>query len=418
MHRRPERRRFRSFARPSVAETAAALPANASAATVSSPSASTWADDLATIDRTVRTVHVSPFTIHPESEWVARLAAVSSTVDAAAPNEQIALVASLMGLLDTHSSFVEIPGGWHFYDLLPYRFSDGWFVVRAGDSSLVGHRLVSIGGVPIDQVVERLTPLVPHDNQDGLLMGLLWELNSVEYLGGAGIVGDPAAPAFKVQRPDGSAVEVNPGALGEGEYDLVNPGWLNGPAPEAVARRGEYIWTRVDTTHHAVLISVNDYGDLTGAVSAMKAALDAHDADRVVLDMRYLPGGSGDFGILQALADDPRVNRAGGLTVLIGRENVSVATSIVEYLDTKTKALLVGEPTPARADNFRCDCHDFVLPHSGFRLSVPTSWDRLGDDRPEIKPDVSMALSSRDFFAGRDPVLDAALSGALPAAAS
>ena len=100
--------------------------------------------------------------------------------------------------------------------------------------------------------------------------------------------------------------------------------------------------------------------------------------------------------------------------MLIGRENVSAATSVVEFLDRMTSAVFVGEPTPARADNFRCDCHDIQLPHSGFTISVPTTWDRLGDDRPEIAPDVPMALSSVDFFAGRDPVLEAALTGKLP----
>jgi hypothetical protein len=391
-------------------------PANPSVATATSapyaaPSVVTWADDLATIDRSVRTFHVSPFTIHPESEWVARLKDVSATIETATPNQQIAKVASLMGLLDTHSSFVEIPGGWHFYGLLPYRFADGWFVIRAQDERLVRDRLTSIGGVPIDQVVQRLTPLVPHDNADGLLEGLVWELNSVEYLNGAGIVADPAHPAFALQQPDGATVNVDPPAIDEQHYDLVNPGWLTGPAPEAVARRGERIWTRLDKTHHLFLISVNDYGDMTDAGKAMTAALDAHQADRVVFDMRYLQGGNGDVAILDTLKDDPRVNRPGGLTVLIGRENVSAATSVVEFLDMKTSALFVGEATPARADNFRCDCHDVVLPHSGFTIGVPTSWDRLGDDRSEIAPDVPMALSSSDFFAGRDPVLDAALAG-------
>jgi hypothetical protein len=392
---------------PPIASSAAAEP-------TASPKDATWEDDLATIDRSVRTFHVSPFTIHPESEWVGRLKDVSASIDAAAPNQQITMVASLVGLLDTHSSFVEIPGGWHFYGLLPYRFANGWFVIRAEDHSLVGDRLVSIGGVPIDGVVERLTPLVPHDNADGLLEGLLLELNSVEYLNGAGIVADPAHPAFRLQQPDGVAVSVDPPSIDEQDYDLVNPGWLTGPAPEAVARRGERIWTRLDKAHHVFLISVNDYGDMTDAAKAMKAALDAHEADRVVFDMRYLPGGNGDIAILDTLNEDPRVNRPGGLVVLIGRENVSAATSVVEFLDTKTKAVLVGEPTPARADNFRCDCHDIHLRNSGFTISVPTSWDRLGDDRPEIAPDVPMALSSSDFFAGRDPVLEAALTGKFP----
>jgi C-terminal processing protease CtpA/Prc len=131
-----------------------------------------------------------------------------------------------------------------------------------------------------------------------------------------------------------------------------------------------------------------------------------------VFDMRYLQGGSGDIAIVETIRDDKRVNRPGGLTVLIGRENFSAATSVAEFFDRETSAVFVGEPTPARADNFRCDCHDFTLPHSGFQLSVPTWYDRFNDDRPEITPDVPMALSSADFFAGRDPVLEAALAGA------
>ncbi len=75
-----------------------------------------------------------------------------------------------------------------------------------------------------------------------------------------------------------------------------------------------------------------------------------------------------------------------------------------------TEALLVGEPTPARADNFRCDCLDFLL-RSGIVVTIPTDMTHNGDLRTEIAPDIAMSLSSTDFFAGRDPVLDAALMG-------
>lgn len=372
-----------------------------------------WAEDLAQVDQTVRTKHVNPFAVHSEAEWEARLAAVSAEIGSGTPNEEMVRVASLMGLMDTHSSLASMPGdGWDFYGLLPYRFSDGWFVIRADDPSLVGARLVGIGGVPIDEVVERLTPLVPHDNANGLLMGLLWELNSIEYLNGAGIVADPAHPSFELLAADGTTTVIDPPVSGEATYDLVNPGWLSGGAPEAVARRGELIWTRVDEARRVFLVSVNDYGDMTSAIEAMTAALDASTVDRVVFDMRYLPGGNGDIKILETLVGDPRISGPGGLIVLTGRENVSVATQVVYYLDTDTDALLVGEATPARANNFTCPCEDVTLPNSGLVISVPLYWDiRDGDDRSEIAPDVPMALSSVDFFAGRDSVLEAAISG-------
>lgn len=373
-----------------------------------------WTEDLDRLDNLVRNDHVNPFAIHTEAEWSARLSEVAASIGEAGPNEQLVLLASLVGLLDTHSSLAARAGGWHFYGLLPYRFADGWFVIRATDASIVGTHLVSIGGVPIDEVVRRMTPLVPHDNPTGLVEGLLWYLNSVEFLDGTGVATDTSHPHFGLERPDGTSLVVDPPILDESHYLLVPNGWLQGDAPEAVARRNERIWTRLDDARRTFLIAVNDYGDMTAAADAMTAALDADQVDRVIFDMRYLQGGNGDIKILDVLINEPHLKGPGALTVLIGRENVSAATQVAFLLDTQTDALLVGEPTPARANNFTCPCSDLTLPNSGFTVSVPLHQDYTGDDRPEVAPDVPMSLSSADFFAGRDPVLEAALAGLLP----
>jgi len=44
-------------------------------------------------------------------------------------------------------------------------------------------------------------------------------------------------------------------------------------------------------------------------------------------------------------------------------------------------------------------------------VTVPTTMSHNGDARSEVAPDIPMALSSSDFFAGRDPVLDAVIAG-------
>ena len=374
--------------------------------------ADAWAGDLEHLDEMVRAKHVSPFTIHSEAEWKAKLAEIGPKLAGATPDEQFALVASLVGLLDTHSWLVP-NGGVHPYEVLFYKFSDGWFTVAAKDDTLIGSRLISIGGHPIDEVESTLRPLTPHDNEMGFLDGVQGSLSYPEYLEGSGIVADPAKPQYVLERSDGTRVTVDVPSVDETTWteEFQISGDLVGDAPEAVARRRELAWTRLDKPHKAFLVSVNDYGDMTAASAAMTAALDAGTADRVVLDIRYLRGGSGDFGIFDTIKNDPRVNRPGGLTVLMGRENVSVATLFDYEFDVHTKALMVGEPTPARADNFRCNCYDIELPHSGIVVTVPTDMSHNGDPRPEVAPDIPMSLSSSDFFAGRDPVLDAALEG-------
>ena len=385
-----------------------------SSVAAASPSLDPWAADLATLDESVRRLHPAPFTIHPEAEWTAKLAELRSSLPNASRDEQLVQLASLVGLLDTHS-YLNWPIGASFYEVVLYPFSDGVFVVRAGDPTLVGARLVSIGGVAVDEVRKRLAPLVPHDNESGLLDGIEGLLSSVEFLHGAGIVADPAKPQFTFERGRGATVVVDPAALDQAGWEskFAVVGDLLGDAPEAVARRTEAVWWRVEAKTRVFHLAYSDYVDPTAALAATTAALDAKKADRVLLDLRYLRGGDGSvaFPLVEGLAKDPRVNRAGGLTVLIGRENVSAGTVIVRMLDEQTKALFVGEPTPARADNFLCSCVDVYLPTSSFSVGLPTETFHTGDLRPEIAPDVPMALAAADFFAGRDPVLDAALAG-------
>jgi hypothetical protein len=393
-----------------------------SAAPSSSAVADPWSEDLGQLDATVRASHPDPFAIHPESAWTARLAEIRTTLPTATPDEQLVQLASLIGLLDTHS-WVGPPGPLHAYEAVFYPFSDGWFVIRAMDPALVGARLVSIGGVPVAEVEARLRPLVPSDNESGELDALEGPMSYVEYLHGAGIVSDPGHPAFGLEQPDGSTLTVDLPAITEDTWieELGIVGDLMGRvghAPEAVVRRTEPVWTRLDKKAGTFLISYNDYvaPDLPVAIAALTQALDGGSADRVVLDMRYLRGGNGGLAgpLIDALTLDPRVNGPGGLAVLIGRENVSAGTVVAAALDRGTEAIFVGEPTPARADNFLCDCHEIVLANSGFRVEVPTFTFATGDQRDSIAPDVLMSLASADFFAGRDPVLEAVLEDRLP----
>ena len=391
---------------PTNTATVAALPTRLSA--------EAWAEDLDTLDSGVREHHKSPFTVTPEADWKEQLEYIKPLLADAGPDEQLVLLASLVGLLDTHS-FLDTPEITNRYALVLYGFADGWFVIGADDRSLVGRRLVSISGVESAQVFDRLAPLVPHDNPTAQLSGVEWLISSVEYLHGAGIVGDTETPEFVFESADHDQVTVNPGVMNAVAWEehFRITGNLVGGSPEAVARRVQQIWTRLYPEERTFLVAVNDYGDMSDATAEMQAALEDGDADRVVLDMRYLRGGNGDMSILDALISDP-IDQPGVVTALIGRENESIATQVVFKLDTQSEALLVGEPTPARANNFTCSCYEIVLPNSGYKVSVPRYKDYNIDERDAVDPDVFMPPVAADFFAGRDPVLEAALSGDLP----
>ncbi len=377
-------------------------------------SAEDWAADLESFDTQVRSLHPNPFANTSEADWTAKLEELKVSLPGATPDEQIARFASLVGMLDTHTAFLLDP--YRQYDVLLYPFSDGWFVVRARDPGLVGSRFVSINGHPAAEVEAALRPLVAADNESGELDGLQGPMTSVEILHGLGIVDDPEKPGFAFVTPDGTETieDLTSTKFLTWERDLDIIGGLVGRQNEAVKRRGEAVWTRLDGPTKTFILGYNDYteGDLEPAIEDMKAALDDGSAERVLVDMRYIRGGNGSLAwpLLGAVKSDPRIDRPGGLIVMIGRENVSAGTIVARAFDMETQAVLIGEMTPARADNFLCTCQDITLPKSGLLVSVPTEQAGVDDDRLAVEPDVAVGLNAKDFFAGKDPALDAALA--------
>src|SRR4051794_25190287 len=129
--------------------------------------------------------------------------------------------------------------------------------------------------------------------------------------------------------------------------------------------------------------------------------------------LRYIRGGNGGLAapLIDALKADKRLAEPGRLSVLIGRENQSAGTVVAGALDRETNAIMIGEPTPARADGFLCDCVDIALTNTPWVVSIPTKTFYNGDTRPAVLPDVPITLTAADFFAGRDPALAYALAG-------
>lgn len=376
-----------------------------------------WLDDLAAIDSAVRDSHADPFAVVPEEVWTQQVERLKKQFPSLTPEQRIVAMAGLAGLLDTHTQYFS-EANERIFNAGLYRFPEGLFVGVADDDSLVGSRLVAVNGTPIKQIERKIRDLIPADNESALL-NMAWVLGYPDYLQGLGVIDNNEQADFTVVEPDGTrrtvtVTSVDIGSFGE-DHDIH--GSLAGSTTEAVRRRSEALWSRVDKRNDAFLLTLNDYGyeGVDEALQSMAKALSSGVVDHVVIDMRYLRGGdpSPFMPIVTAVGPGGRLGEP-AVTVLIGRENESAATVLAEIFDSQTSARLVGEPTPARADNFLCPCTDVSLPSSGYILSVPTTRAGNGDVRDAVVPDVVMRMKASDFFAGRDKVLQAALAGTLP----
>ena len=403
----------------SETSSSAAAPSAASSAGAGSLSpAEAWAADLDQLDRAVRSTHPLPWVNRPESEWVARIAQLKTSLPTMSRNDAVVAVMGLVALLDTHSGVAGEDNGFHFYGLVPYWFADGMYVVAAQDPSLVGSRIDAIGTTPIDAVIAKLTPYVNADNESALHDGLPVLASVPEVLHALGIVPDESKPDYQLTTPGGKTVTADPAPLTTDDYVAAIPSVVNGPLegskPEAVSRRGEPIWSERIPQTNDFYIAYNATGtDATSTIAAMRAALDTKSINRVILDLRYARGGNASKAadLIEALVGDKRINRPGGLAILIGRESISATTALASMLEQQSEAFFVGEPTPARP-NTLLGADPITLEHSGIVVYITGTLDPIAgpsDTRTAIRPKVAVALTAADFFVGKDPALDAAI---------
>jgi hypothetical protein len=108
--------------------------------------------------------------------------------------------------------------------------------------------------------------------------------------------------------------------------------------------------------------------------------------------------------LIEALRQRPASR--GRLSAIINRRTISSA--LLAALDLRNAgAVLAGEPTGGKPNSYG-DQRSFQLPNSRLTVSHPTKYfDLVPGDPPALASDVAISITSDEFFARRDPMLDA-----------
>jgi hypothetical protein len=322
-------------------------------------------------------------------------------------------------------------------------FADGLFVVAATERyrSLVGRRVVSIDGHPIETVIEKLKAILSGDNTHNRNSTAEKMLSFSGCLYGLGILSNPTDATLRLSGDSGDqdveiqAVEL-PVPLDFGRmypHGPTPPRWSNAHELVGVAtplwmrNMEKAYWFEHLAEKHTIYMQFNAVRDSADErfrefCERMFAYIETHIVDRLVIDLRHSSGGNGYLlqPLIHGLVRSDRIRRPGGLFVLIGREVFSASIMCAAEIESNTNAIFVGEPTPS-APNHSGDATRQSLPGSGAFASCSTLRWQLSDprdERTEITPDISTPLTFQDFIAGRDPAMEAALGVSAAKAAS
>lgn len=402
-------------------EVAGKLPADVTGRTAG------WRYDLDFWWKEVQRLHPDPFHLTPEPEFRARVddlrRRIPDLTDEQIMSEFVEL-ATLLG--DGHSGIRPQIGskvGVRTLALQLYAFTDGLFVIDAADTSLIGAQVLRIGARDVDDLWPGLDARVPRDNPMRILQQGPFLLTVTAVLRGLGAIGDTETVPLTIRDAAGTerTVDLKSAPVHRVNFELI-PSKLPGapPPPLYLAHADEVLWMGPVADGRALYVEFNTVRDWPGGTIAdfaakLKRYLSEHpEIDTIAIDVRNNGGGNSFLypPLVKSLIWFEESRERAHLYVIMGRQTFSACQNFITDLDLWTGAVFAGEPSGSRPNQIGESTYS-VLPYSGLRASISSRYHQEsypGDDRMWIAPDLPVALSSRDYFANRDPVLNAVLA--------
>ncbi len=389
------------------------------------------AADLDLLLERLETIHPEPFHGIPREEWVGELRALQSRLPGLNAEESVVEVMRLVALLsregrDGHQFALPQPG--HEAPMLPLRLYflevggvDGLVVTDALPpyDDLVGATVTSLGGVLIDDLLAMTEPLVPRDGPATVPTFQPQYLLRTEVLRGLGVMTGDTITVTAEQ--DGATVERELQPVPFEEHEAW-AGWL-GVLRLPVRDDARYLqaydvpltWERMGSALYVRIAEIRDRPE-----PPLDRAIRERRLDRLVLDLRQNPGGDNHNNppVVDLARTFQERHRGAPVVVITDRVTFSAASNLATDLERLVDPVFVGEAMGGGL-NFWNDVTWVNLDALSVPMQVGVStryWQQAADpDDPRltIEPDLPVAVEAEDYFAGRDPTLEAAL-GTLP----
>ena len=297
-----------------------------------------------------------------------------------------------------------------------WAFPEGIFIVAALEQhrDLVGSRLVDIEGVPAEEVLRRVNENQSVDGDNEYLYEGIQTLRDAPYLVGLGVAKSADSIRIAVQKPGQSKRSITVATTPWYASDRLGP--LEGvTTPLWLRDLSQMHWDQALPEHDALYVQLNQVTNdkdesLTQLALRLRGRFGEGAPRNLVLDMRHSDGGSTHLyaELLRtmigfSLLPDRR------LYVLIGRNTYSAAGNLITELEQLAGAVFVGEASSSCC-TFYGSPSPFTLPYSQLSGRVSTkkwSLSRKGHDfRRELNPHAPVLITAKDFFSGRDPVME------------
>lgn len=381
-----------------------------------------WEGDLEFLVETLKDRHPNLFQKVSEKEFASEVSKLRERISSLESLDAIIELMKLVTLVgDGHTAVVPDHRSFEYFPINVRWFADGIYV-RAIDQKhkgLIGAKLVAVGDVSAESIVNKFAEILAHDNDWGVRKMVDKQFQTKELLGYAGALDDEGNAVFHFEKAGkkSSLTLKSINASDARSIRFANPYSVGLMQPSVFLsllikdEKGMPFWNEWIKDQKTIYFKYNhcrNANSFRKLVDGTAGFVAQNDVEKFVLDLRDNSGGSSLVfkPLLEYLMTNKDLNQKGKLFVIVGRDTFS--SGIFAACDMrKTNAIFVGEPTSGSPNHFG-EVKTFTLPSSGLTIQHSTKTFRLQEkDDDTFKPDILIEFVAKDVFAASDQALQA-----------
>ncbi|MEO8511973.1 MAG: tetratricopeptide repeat protein [Ignavibacteria bacterium] len=386
-----------------------------------------WSKDIDYYLEEMPKVHTNPYHTTSKENFVQFAEVLKGKIHHMSDNEIISEIAKMTAMIgDGHTAlnifgYHEKPSQQsyllHIFPLRLYIFSDGLFVTGAAPQyhELEGSRLTKINGTDIQDVINRTKPIVQGDNEYSQKFNTPYYMVIPEFLNGLGIIPGINEMELTYLAPDGIEKTMKVSSTEIGNMQHSSGSQTDNGLPLYMKNDEKNYWFEYLSESKTLYINykrvlIDPADSLKYFCKRIEDFANTNDINKTVIDIRNNGGGNNATcqPFVNLISNNPKFNRKGKLFVILGRQTFSAASYLTTKLEYNTKAMFIGEPSGASPNHYG-DNRPLVLPNSKIEIRLSSIYWQNSfpfDNRLSTEPFINIEMSSRDYFSGKDPVME------------
>lgn len=372
-----------------------------------------WRRDLQYLARELPRRHKNAFHTVSREAFERAVAELDSAIPSLQEFEIIVRLQRIIALVgDAHTSFSTFPPKtFRRYPLTLSWFGNELRVTRATAAyrRALGERVVRIGELSVAEASERVSHLVPRENDYWVRHVSVGSMTSPEVLFTLKIMPGLESGQWTFEDAEGKQFSLEISALSPDEK-IERLSTLK-EVPLFRQRQGEQFWFTSLPDSQTLYVNLRGYPEIRTfkrISDDLLKLIDSSQPKRLVIDVRQNTGGDFNKGryLLAGLKKRGTLRNGGSVYVITGRATQSAAMVNAIDFRKELRAVLVGEPTGGRPNSYS-ENDEFRLPNSNLEVSYSTRYYKFQDtDTAAVMPDKLIEPSWESYPSGRDPVME------------